>query len=256
MNKDDAVILEWRYTPKSFFEDARNIQRDDCEIRIADGRVTATVAPDQYDKEHKKRDELHEFVEGYFRSVQLFTHQSFALPKPGMSRIHPDGRRDVTVFPQTLHSTLKISDHVDFVVTDADGNIVADSKRERIEAENKLAEAIGRIRPTDPILGKLLDSFHAAVEDPDDELVHLYEIRDALSAHFGGRQKVQAALNISKSEWDGLGRLACTEPVQQGRHRGEHLVPLRRATGDELANARGYARRFIEAYVRYAEADR
>jgi hypothetical protein len=253
MNKNDAVILEWRYTPKDFFEETIDIQRDDCEIRIADGRVTATVAPDQYNKGHKKRDELHEFVEVYFRSVQLFTHQSFAIPKPGMSRVHPDGRRDVTVFPETLHLKMKVND-VDVVVTDADGNIVTDSKRERIEAEKKLAEAIGRIGQADPILIKLLDSYRAAVEDPDDELVHLYEIRDALFAHFNCDARARSALGISYTDWKRLGKLANEEPIREGRHRGKSRVPLRKATPKELGEARNLARQLIEAYVRYTDS--
>lgn len=251
MNMQNAVVLEWTYTPGDFFEEPISIQRNDCSILIEGGRVTATVVPDEYDEGHRKRDELHELVENYFKSVQLFTHRRFSLPKPGMSRVYPDGRRDVTIFVDSC--TMKITcGRVDLVTTDPEGKVVRDTKRERIDSEKGLAQSIAQIAPTDPLLAKLLKSFRIAVEDPTDELVHLYEIRDALSSHFGSAKAVRDILGISKYEWDRLGRLACTEPVQQGRHRGEHLVPLRMATDGELDEARGLARRFIEAYLAYA----
>lgn len=251
MNKQDAVALEWTYTSDDFFEEPITLQRHDCSILIEGGRVTATVLPDEYDQEHRKRDELHELVDSYFRSVQLFTHRRFELPKPGMSRVYPDGRRDVTLFVESC--TMKMTcGRVDLIVSDSDGNVVRDTKRERIDSEKALARSIARLIPTDPLVGKLLSSFGTAVADPTDELVHLYEIRDALSSHFGGAKATQDILGISKSEWDRLGRIACAEPIQQGRHRGEHLVPLRMASDSELDEARGLARRFIEAYVEYA----
>jgi hypothetical protein len=69
IDSNDAVILEWRYTPANFFEEPiPPISRDDYEIRIENGVATATVAPEAYDEEHKKRDELHDVVEARFGS--------------------------------------------------------------------------------------------------------------------------------------------------------------------------------------------
>lgn len=165
--------------------------------------------------------------------------------------VYPDGRRDVTLFVDSC--TMKMTcGRVDLVIADPHGKVVRDTKRERIESEKALAQSIAQLVPTDLLVGKLLKSFRTAVEDPSDELVHLYEIRDALSSHFGSAKAARDILYISKPEWDRLGRLACTEPIQQGRHRGEHLVPLRMATDGELDEAHGLVRRFIEAYLGYA----
>lgn len=251
MNMGEVVVLEWTYTPHDFFEEPISIQRHDCLVLIESGRVIATVRPSEYDEEHRKRDELHEFVKNYFRSVQLFTHRAYMLPKPGMSRVHPDGRRNTTLFVDHCILTTSCS-HVDLITMDLQGKIVRDARRERIDSEKALAQSIAQLAPTDPLVAKLLRSYGAAVDDPTDEFVHLYEIRDAISAHFGNAKIARKTLGISKSEWDAIGRLACAEPIQQGRHRGEHLVALRRATDSELDEVRGLARRFIEAYLEYA----
>jgi hypothetical protein len=61
-----------------------------------------------------------------------------------------------------------------------------------------------------------LTSYASAVSDPRNELVHLYDVRDALSTHFRGEQNARAALNIPQSEWRRLGVLANVEPIEQG----------------------------------------
>jgi len=71
----------------------------------------------------------------------------------------------------------------DFRVTDKDGNVIADSKRDRLEKKKSLAELIASHRPKDTLLAALLRSHDAAVHDPNNELVH-YEIRDALHSKF------------------------------------------------------------------------
>jgi hypothetical protein len=100
-----------------------------------------------------------------------------------------------------------------------------------------------------------VDSYVKAMQDPADELVHLFEIREAAWKHFGKKEAaVQKAFGIDKSKWrdfgwSELGRLANDAPLRQGRHRGKHANQLRDATPEELAEARTIARRFIEAFA-------
>ena len=54
-----------------------------------------------------------------------------------MTRVHPDGRRDF--FLEAEPARFVITGHpVDFQVRDKDGNIIADSKRDRIEKKRAL----------------------------------------------------------------------------------------------------------------------
>ena len=49
VDRNDAVILEWQYTPANFFEEPVVIPGPDYEIRIEGGEARATVAPEAYD---------------------------------------------------------------------------------------------------------------------------------------------------------------------------------------------------------------
>jgi len=135
---------------------------------------------------------------------------------------------------------------------DKDGNIVQNSRRDRIEKESSLAELVERY-VENPLLTTLLDAFEAAINDPRNELVHLYEIREALQKRFHGEDSARAALGCSKKTWQKLGKLADSEPVRPGRHRGRFAGKLRDATKGELNAARDVASKLIGAYLRHLE---
>ena len=91
------------------------------------------------------------------------------------------------------------------------------------------------------------------MRDPDNELVHLYEIRDGLSKRFGDERAAKSALGIAPSAWSRIGQLCNDEALRQGRHRGKSVGGLRDATDAELMEARGIARSMIESYLQYLE---
>jgi hypothetical protein len=113
----------------------------------------------------------------------------------------------------------------------------------------ELDSAAPKVTQSD-LLHALLASYSRSVLDPSNELVHLYEIRDALSKHFGNYQNACAALNISQAEWQRLGRLANIEPIKQGRHRGQYVAGRRDATRDELDKVRSLVRKWIFTFAR------
>lgn len=131
---------------------------------------------------------------------------------------------------------------VDVRVKDKEGNIISDSKRDRIERKKSLAELVSAHRASDGLLAAMLRSYDAGVRDPNNELVHLYEIRDALSVKFGGESSVRAAFAITASQWSRLGQLCNYEPLRQGRHSGKTGEALRDASEGELVESRGIAR--------------
>lgn len=141
-----------------------------------------------------------------------------------------------------------------FLLTDKNGNVIADSKRDRIEKEKRLAEFIASYLPNDALLASLCRSKTAAADDPNNELVHLYEIRDALDTKFGGETSARTALGLSDTTWSRFGRLCNNEPLRQGRHRGKASAALQDATEGKLIEARGIAQAMIEAYLQYLGA--
>ena len=248
-----CVLLEWQFSPPDYFDEAIEISRQDYTMTVAGGRVQAKIDSAIFEADPEMRQRLHDGLNDRFIGVQLLTHLPYTLSRSTKTLIHPDGHRDIFVEPEPLRLKLSVG-AADIQITDKEGKIVADSKRDRIERKKSLAERISLHRPNDSLLASLLKSQTAAVRDPNNELVHLYEIRDALSANFGGGNSARAALDIGSAAWSRLGQLCNDEPLRQGRHRGRTRGVLRDATEAELTEARGIARAMIEAYLRYLEA--
>jgi hypothetical protein len=100
----------------------------------------------------------------------------------------------------------------------------------------------------------MLRSFNNAINDANNELVHLYEIRDALAKKYGGEDGTRKVLRITSAQWSRLGELYNDPSIRQGRHRGKASHPLRDATEAELTEARGLAAAMIEAHLDHIES--
>ena len=188
------IVLDWKFLPPNYFEEAIEISRLDCTIRIADGQVHAKIDFAMYETKPRMREELHEALNERFLAVQLFTHRAYELSPPEVARVHPDGHRDV--FGE-LEDGLVVTYSGDFRVTDKDGNVIEDLKRDRVEKQKRLAELIAS-HEKDTALALVLRSYSTAVRDPNDELVHLYEIREALWSKFNkDGNATKTALGIS-----------------------------------------------------------
>jgi hypothetical protein len=245
---NQVVVLEWTFAPADYFEQTIEVRRDDYILRIESGKAEAKVNPSAYDANPNYRLALHEALNHRFLAVQVLTHQSYDLSAPSMYRLHPDGRKDKTMFADTGYYKTTGFD-VDFLVKDKDGNALTDTKKDRIEKKEYIANLAEKYHNTDKTLDALLNSYAAAVRDPDNELVHLYEIQEAVTAKFGGEMAARAALDVSKTKWSRFGKLANNEPLKQGRHRGKKVGTLRDATEGELNEARSIARLIVESYL-------
>lgn len=247
----EAVVLEWSYTLKDYFEDEIRIDHGDYEMIINDGVVKAHINPEVYDEQHNMRATLHHSLNNRFLGVQLITHKPYELSKPSMCRLHPDGRKDVTLFAES--SIMSITTlNVDIIAKDKDGNIVGDTRRDRVMKKKHFAD-LAATYSSDMVASSLLASYNASVNDPDNELVHLYEVREVLSKFFKGEKATRKVLSLSDTNWSRLGQLANNEPLKQGRHRGKSFGELRDATESELKEASTIASNLIEAYLVYLD---
>lgn len=253
MNKpDETVVFEWTFSPPDFFEEPFVIERDDYVMSVSNGKAEARVKPNKYDQDQSIREELSAALNDRFLGVQLLSHKPYELSKASMYRLHPDGRKDIYVFVDSISFKVSVGT-ADIIVNDKDGNIIADSKQERIQKKQGLADLAEKYRSKDTFVASLLKSYNDAINDPGNELVHLYEIRDSITKRFGGESTARKMLGISQKQWSKLGKLANDEPLKQGRHRGKNPGLLRDATEEELREARSIARELIEAYLNYLE---
>jgi len=253
---EDFVVLEWKFSPPDYFEGPIDINRDDYVMTISSGMVEAQIKPEMYDKDHSMRDRLHRELNRQFQAVQMLKPEPYDLSKASIRRSHPDGRKDVTILIEPCVITGSTG-APDIIVKDKDGSVISDSKQERLQKMRDWLERVDKCCQYDSLVDSLLDSSCEAVKYPDSELVHLYEIRDAIAKKVEVQPAARNALRMTKSQesqWKRLGELANDPHLKQGRHRGKNLGILRDATEGELNEARDIARNLFKAYLCYLES--
>jgi hypothetical protein len=246
------IVIEWNYKPKDYFESRIVVEHDSFKIIVDSGHAEARIGPEYLDKIDKLIIELNEDLKSRFLAVQVVTHVPYTLSNPSRYDLRKDGTKNIYLQSKPLKFSVSLGT-VDIVIRDADGNVVSDTKQERIDKKKWFAETAAEFRAKDKILDQMLKSYSASVSDPKNELVYLYEIRDSAVAKFQTSSNAKKILNITHKEWNLLGLLANRTPLKQGRHRGENPGSLRNAEGSELEQARKIAAKIVENYMIYLD---
>lgn len=248
------VQLEWKYTPESYIEEPIRIKEEGFELSISDGVALARIEPSFHSQHSYIKEYLTGLIESRLLAVQIMFHGDFTLNKPSRSDLKRDGTKNI--FLEVDPIVLKMSvGSVDFVVRDKDGNIVSDTKRDRLDKQKWFAKTVDKYRGVDSTLDQMLRSYQMAVKDPKNELIHLYEIRDAFSARFGKKKNAIKHLDITNHDWNIIGDFANIQPFEEGRHRGKSVGALRPAEKHELAMARKSVSYLVEKYLVFLEAE-
>lgn len=239
--------LEYAYVPSRYFESEMTFAIQGGVLRIDEGRAVVTLA----EPRALTAGDLLAFTEAVrnvFLARQVLAHSRFKLDGPSIVQQSSDGRRDVTLHVHSPRVEVR-ANLPDIRVTDPDGRVVVDTRTQRLAEHQAFITLLAPRLPSSATLRRMLQGYCAAVDEPANEMVHLYELRDAVATHYGSANAAQASLGISAAEWNGLGRLANTVPIFEGRHRGRHIQPLRPATDEERALARQIARRILERFA-------
>lgn len=257
-NQIKEISIEWTYAPADYFEAPLSIDGKGYSLIIDEGVVTAKVDPELYpDLDHLTND-IQTELRNMLLGIQVITHKTHSIssPKANISRI--DGSKIINL-SASIDAIVVTSDQVDIIIKDSNGNILTDSRQERIEKKREWARLAAKYIPTDPTVKFLFESYQAAVQDLDNELIHLYEIRDAIKKSLGNEKTVRRQLQLTNAQWEKtwkrLGDLANHEPLSQGRHRGENPGQLRDATLEELQEARAIAGELVYRYLITLERD-
>jgi hypothetical protein len=244
-----TVSLRWTFTPPEYFEQTIEVQRPDYRMTIGSGIVEASIDEETYEATADMRKKVHEELSARFRSAQVCNHRPHQLSSALVVR---EGERGEFALDATSGKYLVVAMQARLdvlAIDDATGKVLVDTKRERIRKDHAFAELAVQ-HAGNAVVQALLKSFDEAMNDPGDELTHLYEIRDALCKEFGKDDKARVALGISKPKWRRFGEITCVLPLNQSRHRGNNVGGLRDATQAELDEARNLAGSMIEAYLR------
>ena len=254
--KSDKVILECNYTPNDFFEDPYSIERENYNIEIDNGKIKITMSFEFYKSKADTMDNISEEIFNLFIGAQTVNFKSFNLSGLTMYHIHHNGQKDITVFPKVIGCKISPSASADIIIQDKDGNIIEDTRVKRIEAKRHFAQLAAIYKKVDSIVSAILNSYNNAINDPENEFIHLYEIIESLCKKFGNEKSLRDALGVSRKKIERLRKLANIEPLIQGRHRGKNPGQIRNATNIEKKEARNIARQLIHSFLNYLYTSR
>jgi hypothetical protein len=244
----ERTELEWTYEPTDFFEGPYQHAEGDFDLKVDAGTALATLTvptdPVPADLEARVRS----LIENIFLLRKYQLRRDYKLEGPRIYEHSSSGRRDVSIRLVGVAAEGMVG-RIDVKIEDSEANIIYDSKAKRIDEDALLLDSLLPKLPQSPTLRALLFSYSKSIDDPADEFTHLYEIRDALCRHFAGEQAARDALGINKVDWRRFGFLTNVEPLEQGRHRGNHPHGRRPATPEELEEARKLACEWILAFA-------
>jgi len=248
----EKTTLECDYTPRDFFEAPYQVVDEAFSLKINDGRALIVLTTAQESVPADLIDIIRQRLEVVFSSRSLIEHRQFSLSDPTILQKRPGGETSVNHILSGKSAMVAVAGmRADFVITDAAGNIKSDSRAERIAREAELTDCFSTAAMKDELMQALMKSYQAAIAEPANELVRLYEIADALQKQYHGEKNAYPALGPgTKCRWKRLKEIANALPLNEGRHVGKHTGQLRPATKQELAEARACARSLIEAYAR------
>jgi hypothetical protein len=135
----DRTELEWNYEPRDFFEAPYEYAESNFELRIDSGRAIAILTTAADLETH-----VRSFVKNTFSVRQVQVHRSYTLEGPTMSR-YSSGHKNVTVEVGSAVMALT-SGRVDFIIQDPAGNVLRDSKAERIADDTSLEDSLPAIQ--------------------------------------------------------------------------------------------------------------
>jgi hypothetical protein len=246
----ERTELEWSYQPADFFEAPYTPANPDCSIHIESGKAIATLRVPQNPVDPALEDRIYRYLGSVFLVRQLQMPREYQLAERAtVHQYDASGGKGVEIRVGSAN-IICMGMRADVLVTNPDGTVVRDSKAERIASYTSILDMVAPKAAQSPTLHKILESYARSFSDPDNALIHLYEIRDALKTHYGNKSaNAKKTLGITNDGWRRFGDLADHLPLSQGRHRGTHPA-IRSATPSELQEARTLAIAWILAFTR------
>ena len=243
------TILHFQYKPIDFFEVPFQYSDPKYTMTLENGVAEIILSEPLKGVPEKLQMEIINRVRSILNGRMLSKHESFELGSISILNHFADGNMTTSHTIQGVASIIKLKTYPpDILLKDSTGKVIRDTKAERIAEEQLFMGLIADSADKHPLLNKLIESYKSAVSDPADELVHLFEIIDALKRHYDNKEEAIKQLKLPEHKWDRLHKLSNDEPLKEGRHRGSKKT-LRYATDDEISEARKIAYEMIKAFV-------
>ena len=170
----DRTELEWMYQPADLFEAAYRSANTAYELVVEGGRVVATLTVPQNPVAEDLEGQIEAHVTSIFLVRQIQVHCTYTLQGPCVHQ-HERRRKNVAIRVGSAVSVGSVG-QPNIILRDAAGNLVRDTRAERIAAHTSLLDSITPKLTRSAILYGLFTSYSRSVSDPSNELVHLYEV--------------------------------------------------------------------------------
>ena len=243
------TVVQFEYKPVDYFESSFEFVSERYFLKIKNGMAQFSLCHPESAVSESLKKEMTDKLNTILNARMVIKHESYKVGSINVQQHYADGSIKIHRTITCGTGNLKLNSFTpDIILKDVSGNVVRDTKAERLQKELQFLKLSAHTSFNHPLIDKVFASYRSAVLDPADELVHLYEIIDALKNHYKEKSKALAALNISEVKWDRLFTLANNEPLKEGRHRGSK-PNLRTATEKEMTEARTIAREIIEAVL-------
>ena len=270
IEKVDSVTLEWTYEPPDYLEvvyseEEVTLPYKKLGIKFSKGKATVNFSPKVFPEVFPKdgdiknaldslSKDLTQYIKTLLISVQLHEVQLYE-PKPFSLNEIPS--RTIKEKEGITHKYTSVKFSFSPVKMKVNARVESSlSEEERIVRQEKINKRINETHALldehlkqDITLFKMLRGMREALENPKYELVHLYEIVDAIKMRFPKKEKEK--LGIDDRDWGKVEEVCNSR--KEGRHGGLEREASEPATSEEKKKVRQITRKFIKLYLRYLE---
>lgn len=238
------------YSPPDFLGGKQEINKSNYKISLENGKASAYVDETCSDDKIILIDAMAEDIERALIIRQMTNFPKYEFNKSRIDVYNEEGGKGVFINAKDAPIEVKTGVSGCLKKRDKNGKVIYDSRLKEKQDEKYINDCLAA-HGSDNTLNSICNSFHNAMQSPENELVRLYEMRDALSTKFGGKDKSCKNLGISEKDWDELGVICNAKPIDKSRHRGKHIGNIRKASDNELNKAREIAKKLILSYCKY-----
>jgi len=198
-----VLCMEWSFSPKDYFEKDMKIHIGGRTLEISQDGIVKLEICEQDIKNldiYKLRDSLTQQLSTLFLGVQSITGEVYNLEPTGLYERYPDGSRS-----HLLSATVNIDSckaFMDFIIKDKNGRVIQNTKKERIAHKQKTAKLIKSFFYKDLCLRSILYSYERSLKEPDNRLIHLYDIKAAIENQIDEQIKKKSKSNKKQKKED------------------------------------------------------
>jgi hypothetical protein len=240
----------WQYTPSDFFsQDLPEVAGPVGKWRIANGRAICVLVPPLDPLPDEVRDRLRITLQQMFDLQCCASDRKYTLGEhPNVEQHTETALSRVMILGTGQLKATGSSIGMSVSITDASGKGVGSTGQHQLDQEAKEFADMAAKQLAAPTLARLFEAYRRAIESPEHEPIHLFEIIELLDAHFGTNRKAKAVLKGTAKSYAVLGALANDVPIVEGRHVGQHADALRPMTEAERQQGRAAAKALIAAF--------